>query len=91
MDITGRGVDMRMTKQGLHDRKINTRFGKSRPESVPKCMGVPARDTSSRPVVAKDRAQTRRGQRLATGWSFATTNSRAQPRRPAARRAGRSE
>ena len=70
MDVTGGRVDVGMAEQGLHDRQINARFGKRGAERVAKCVRVAAWDASRRPVIAKDRAQARRGQRLTAVRSF---------------------
>ncbi len=70
MDVTGGRVDVGMAEQRLHDSKIDARFGKCGAERVAKCMRMTAWDASRRPVIAKDRAQARRSQRLTAVGSF---------------------
>ncbi len=70
MDVTGGRVDVGMAEQGLHDGEINARFGECGAERVAKCVRMTAWDTSRRPVIAKDRAQARRSQRLTAVGSF---------------------
>ena len=70
MDVTGGRVDVGMTKQSLHNGEIDARFGKRGAEGVPKRVRVAAWDASRRPVIAKDRAQARRSQRLTAVGSF---------------------
>ena len=70
VDVTGGRVDVGMTKQRLHDGEIDARFGERGAEGVPECVRMAAWDTSRRPVIAKDRAQARRGQWLTAVGSF---------------------
>jgi hypothetical protein len=50
--------------------EINPRFGERGAEGMPECVGMAAWNSSRRPVVTKDRAQARRGQRLTAIGSF---------------------
>ena len=64
MDIAGGGVDVGVAEQRLHHRKINTGLGQRGAERVPQRVRMPADDPGQLTVVAEDRAQPGRGQRL---------------------------
>ena len=64
MDVAGGGVDVGMAEQGLHHRKIDTGLGQRGAERVPQRVRMPADDPGQVTVVAEDRAQPGRRQRL---------------------------
>lgn len=70
MDITGGGVDMGVTEQCLHHRQIDPGLGQCGAERMPQRVRVPSGDTGQLPVIAEDRPQPGRGQRLAPVRAF---------------------
>ncbi len=67
MDVTGGGVDVGVTEQGLHHRQVDTGFGERGAERVPQRVRVTAGHAGQFPVIAEHPPQPLQGERLATG------------------------
>jgi hypothetical protein len=70
VDVAGDGVGVGVAEQRLHHRQVHARLGQRGAEGMPQRMRVPTRHTRALPVVAEDRPQPGRCQRLATGGAL---------------------
>jgi hypothetical protein len=75
MNVTGGGINMGMTQQGLHHGQINASFRQRGAERVAQRVGVAGDDSRLDTVIAKDGVKARRRERCATSRPFATTNN----------------